>query len=147
MASAGKPGIISSLENVGKISPEKVQNPEAAPDLQSDKNFQELSHQARKRRKSFDSPPNNQPSSKRKGTLPPSKASGSEEFRGQTREEEGTAPSEVIGSKEYTDLSAVDRFNPNQTDVWEPCQDWVVVTVTTTWKKCYNSTGFTHIWS
>ena len=70
MESVGKLGIVSSLENASKITPEKVQNPAVAPDHQSAKNFPELSHQTRKRRKSVDSPPGNQPSSRNRNFKP-----------------------------------------------------------------------------
>ena len=84
MASAGKLGIVSSLEKAGKTTPEKVTNPDTAPDLTNGQNFPEL---GRKRKKSLTSPPTNQPHSKRKGTLPASEANGSKELKGQAKGE------------------------------------------------------------
>ena len=88
MASAGKPGIVSDLVNAGKVTPEKTINPEVAPDLTSSQSFPELNQQqARKRKKSLGSSPTNQPSSKRKGNLPTSKANDSKELKSQANGE------------------------------------------------------------
>ena len=88
-------GIVSCLENTGKITPEKAQNPKVAPDLQSAKSFPKLGN---KRRKSLDSPPSSQPNSKRKGTKTRnlSKAAGSGEFKGLPGEDR-TKHSKVTG--------------------------------------------------
>ena len=92
MASAGKPGIVSDLVNAGKVTPEKTINPEVAPDLTSSQSFPELNQQqARKRKKSLGSSPTNQPSSKRKGNLPTSKANDSKELKSQANGE-GSVP-------------------------------------------------------
>ena len=109
MASAGKPGIVSSLENAGRVTPEKTDNPDTAPDLTNSQSFPELNQQqARKRKKSLGSSPTNQPSSKRKGNLPSSEANGSKEFKGQAKGE-GSIPSEDT-TKESEELVGEDKI-------------------------------------
>ena len=103
MVSAGKPGIVSSLENAGRTTPEKALNPDVAPDLQSAKGFPKLI-KGNKRRKSLDSSPNSQPNSKRKGARAQnsSEAEGSEEYKDLT-DKNRTADSGVIDSEKFTD--------------------------------------------